>query len=391
MSRAGTPERARRIRAPGFRGAVMAALFALAISVAAEDPQTERARYEAELKELRAAIEELEATIRAKQGDRSEAQKELERIERELDDIARRHAETQSRIEDQQARVDALEAEQDKAREALSEEREALSREAQVAYQQGRALPFRILLSAETPDQAARASAYHAYFAEFRSGRISDTVEALEGLRARQEQLNAERRTLERLQERLAEERRVLNARAETRQELIAELREEIQGNRAEREQLADEAESLEELLRGLDRTLEEGDFDAPTEDFAELEGSLPWPAESNGIDSERRGGVLLPVAAGAEVHAVARGRVVYANWLQGMGMLMILDHGNGYMTLYGGNETLLREPGEWVESGERIALAPEAPGPDGARIHFEIRHQGDPVQAAGWLRDRDG
>lgn len=365
--------------------ALLVPLLALTGANSAED----RARYEAELKELQEAIEELDQSLREAQGERSEVQEALEGIERELDQIARRVNQIEERIAEQRERVAALEADQAKARARLGEEREALAQEARIAYRQGRAQPFRILLSAEAPDQAARAMAYHAYFAELRTERIRRTSAALEGLVARQRQLEAERETLESLHSRLAEERHALKAQAASRNETLRELRRQIEGDRSARASLEEEAEQLENLLEGLGDVLVEGEFQMPAEDFANLQGALPWPVETERIAEQRRGGVLLPVSPGAVIHAVAPGRVVYANWLQGMGMLVIVDHGAGYMTLYGRNEALLREPGEWVRAGDRIALAAENPGPDGGRLHFEIRHEGEPVQAARWLTNR--
>ncbi|MGB5850655.1 MAG: peptidoglycan DD-metalloendopeptidase family protein, partial [Rhodanobacter sp.] len=116
----------------------------------------------------------------------------------------------------------------------------------------------------------------------------------------------------------------------------------------------------------------------------ADIRGKLPWPA--SGAVNPFGNGVLIKAAAGSEVHAVARGRVIYAGFLRGYGMLLILNHGNGWMSMYGNNESLLHGVGDEVEAGEAIGTASAVTGVN-TGVYFELRKGGKPVDPAGWLR----
>ena len=127
---------------------------------------------------------------------------------------------------------------------------------------------------------------------------------------------------------------------------------------------------------------------------FSQRKGSLRWPV--NGVVANRFGearqgsvkwdGIRIGAAAGSEVHAVHYGRVMYADWLRGQGLLIILDHGDGYMSLYAHNDVLLHEPGEWVQAGEPLARVGISGGEKDTGLYFEIRKDGEPVDPQLWL-----
>ncbi|MCW5567873.1 MAG: peptidoglycan DD-metalloendopeptidase family protein [Dokdonella sp.] len=130
-------------------------------------------------------------------------------------------------------------------------------------------------------------------------------------------------------------------------------------------------------------------------EPFADQRGRLPWPLKGTlrigfgGRDAGGRqlSGLLIGADAGVPVHAVARGRVAYADWLKGYGMLLILDHGDGWMSLYGANESLLKDVGDWVAAGEVIAQSGASGGQSTPGLYFELRRQGKAVDPKPWLR----
>jgi septal ring factor EnvC (AmiA/AmiB activator) len=139
--------------------------------------------------------------------------------------------------------------------------------------------------------------------------------------------------------------------------------------------------------------------FPVDTEEpFAGLKGKLAWPVQGRlaGDYGQPRGtgpvkwnGVLLEAAAGVPVRAVYHGRVAFADWLQGLGLLVIVDHGAGYMSLYGHNEALLKESGDWVEPGEPIAQVGDTGGQTRPGLYFEIRYNGEPVNPHPWIARR--
>ena len=139
-------------------------------------------------------------------------------------------------------------------------------------------------------------------------------------------------------------------------------------------------------------------EFPADSEErFSELRGQLAWPVKGRLVKdfgqpkagSLTWNGVLLGARHGDPVRALYHGRVVFADWLAGMGLLIVIDHGQGYMSLYGHNDALLREAGDWVEPGERIALVGESGGQQESALYFEIRHSGVPENPRRWIKRR--
>jgi septal ring factor EnvC (AmiA/AmiB activator) len=133
-------------------------------------------------------------------------------------------------------------------------------------------------------------------------------------------------------------------------------------------------------------------------EPFASVKGKLAWPVQGRiaGAYGQPRGagpvkwsGVLLEAAAGTQVRAVYHGRVAFADWLSGLGLLVIVDHGSGYMSLYGHNEALLKEAGDWVDPGEPIAQVGDTGGQARAGLYFEIRLNGEPIDPNPWIAKR--
>ena len=183
------------------------------------------------------------------------------------------------------------------------------------------------------------------------------------------------------------DERRALLATLEAG---IANASSEIGRLRGEERRLTQLLEQLAELLAGFPGSSEEP--------FARLKGQLAWPVQGKiaGDYGKLRGGgpmrwtgVLLEAAQGTAVRAIYHGRVAFADWLPGLGLLMIVDHGEGYMSLYGHNEALLKEPGDWVEPGETLAQVGDTGGQARPSLYFEIRRNGAPVNPHQWMAQK--
>jgi septal ring factor EnvC (AmiA/AmiB activator) len=133
----------------------------------------------------------------------------------------------------------------------------------------------------------------------------------------------------------------------------------------------------------------------AGAEPFAALRGKLRWPLRGRVAEKFSAGtgggqvsqGVLIAAKSGSEVHAVSHGRVVFADWLRGYGLLLIVDHGDGYMSLYGYNETLLKDVGDWVDAGTVVATSGDSGGRPTPGLYFELRYKGKAVDPSYWLK----
>jgi murein hydrolase activator len=159
-------------------------------------------------------------------------------------------------------------------------------------------------------------------------------------------------------------------------------------------ERLRREQASLEKLLRELRRAVQRFPTDSK-DPFAKLRGKLTWPAQGRVLSrfgETRAGGlkwegVLMAAERGSAVHSIYHGRIVYADWLAGLGLLVIVDHGGGYMSLYGHNDSIYRKVGERVDAGDEIAAVGDSGGRPRPELYFEIRRGGQPVDPRPWFR----
>ncbi len=263
---------------------------------------------------------------------------------------------------------------------------------------EGRAPAIKVLLNEAAPEEIARTMTYYEYLSGDNLRRLESFNETLAELKTtRQRKLEA-RTEVVRLEEQAEERHQALQEQKTTREQTLAALKTDIAERRDERSSLEADRERLEKLLEEVQDAI--ADIPSPTENepFQKRRGKLDWPAEGKLVAAFggsmaqghlRRNGILVNTSEEADVKAVHYGRVVFSNWLRGFGMMTIVDHGEGYMTLYGHSSSLLTSPGEWVKAGETIALAGRTGGTKDPAVYFELRHNGKPQNPIGWLKSR--
>jgi murein hydrolase activator len=290
-----------------------------------------------------------------------------------------------------------LNAEEARNRAALETERASLAAQVRAQYMIGRADEMRLLLSQTNPAEAGRMVTYYGYFARLRAARI----EEIDARQTRVAQLAADvERTsanLNSLQEEASREVAGLVRARQERTGAIQALSEQVQSGNEQLARLKQEEQAVESLVAELERVLKDFPVDS-AQNFAELRGRLPWPVSGkmtvryqetrdHGAPSAvRLNGVMIETARGAKVHAPCAGRVVYADWLQGMGLLMIIAHSGNFMTLYGHAEVLYKSVGDWVAPGDVIGAISDAGGTV-PQLYFEIREGRKPVDPKAWLK----
>jgi septal ring factor EnvC (AmiA/AmiB activator) len=176
---------------------------------------------------------------------------------------------------------------------------------------------------------------------------------------------------------------------------VLANLEQESQNRSASLKRLQDQQTQLERLLQQLNRALADSSPIDPNDPFAKLRGKLAWPVAGKlaarfgeiRAGTMRWSGVMIDAERGSPVKVIHSGRVVYADWLPGMGLLIIVDHGGGYLSLYGHNETLFQQVGARVEAGDTLAAAGDSGGRSRSGLYFEIRRAGKPVDPTPWFR----
>ena len=310
-----------------------------------------------------------------------------------VEDVRARHAASD-------ARRDQLHQEQARTTRELDAERVALAAQLRTAYVGGREEQLRVLLNSTDPATLGRMLVYYGYLGRARSQRIQAIQEQVARLEAVDEALAAETARLAELeQERQREATKYDAARAEHGRAL-GQLKARVASRSSELKDLKTSAMALEDLLARLRAALEDFSDEAllgpgsRRRPFAEVRGRLPWPV--HGTLAARYGdprpgglkwnGLLVATRAGAEVRAPYYGRVVYADWLPGLGLLLIVEHGAGYLSLYGYNERLFKAVGDRVRPGDVLAASPSA-GPTRPELYFEIRRGARPLDPRQWLK----
>lgn len=366
------------------RAAVWLLAAALALpALADEDP---RRRLEA----IQADLDRIERWLDGSRRDRDALQRELRRADMALAELATRVRGTERNLDTQNRRLDSLSEEI----EALSAHEQAAWEVLQTAIRQAWLLsrrgPLQLLLEAESPERIARLLAYHEHLARARVAALEDLRTARAELEDRRTALAATRERLEQEHQRLSRHLQDLEQGRRDQARALARLETDIDAREASRAELVASQGRLQELIERLGR-----EAMAPSgETFVSSRGRLPWPADGPVVQTfttnprnrgQRAGGVMLQAPAGSAVRAIHPGRVVFADWMRGLGLLIILDHGGGYMSLYAHAESLLRNPGDLVEAGEPLATAGQSGGSASSGIWFEIRHEGRPEDPGRW------
>lgn len=371
-------------------------LLLLAPGAAAQQP-SDPAKAEAELKAVRSQIDKVRAEMERDAGRRDKLAREIEESEKtvssargELERLRRERAQQAARRAELAARRRAEEA-------ALARDRDALAGQLRAAHMIGEREPLRLLLNQRDPAQAGRVLAYYRYFGRARADQIATIHGHLEQLAELDAALATEDQRLAALEQQLAGQVSTLQSARDRRGRALRTLEAESRNRARELERLKEQQGGLEKLVRELRRALERIDkFPSDSKDaFAKLRGKLAWPVSGNLLASFgqiragglRWEGVLVSGPQGAPVRAVYHGRVVYADWLSGLGLLTIIDHGDGYLSLYGHNERLYKEVGERVTSGDTIATVGDSGGRQTPALYFEIRKAGKPVDPRPWFR----
>lgn len=347
------------------------------------------------LQQLRERIDEAKAALAEDRSREDEVTGELRRLEERIGALTSKLERLDEEVTKTEERVESLRADYEAASERLATQRRFLRRQIRAAYARGRESYLRLLLNQEDPGTVDRVMVYYDYFNDARSERIRQAVADLEELNNIRTRLDVELARLDNLRADRRQRLEALQAQREEREQLLARLRERI-GERDQRlERLRNDAAQLSDLVGRLrDQLSDIPDAPDDAKPFDSLRGELPWPldGEVTGDYGSRRAtgvdwnGVLIRAEPGAPVEAVARGRVVFADWLRGLGLLIIIDHGDGYMTLYGHNQSLYSEAGDWVAAGETVATVGASGGRDEAALYFELRSQGRPVDPNSWL-----
>ncbi len=381
-----------------WRIGVVATLLLVVTAGQAQQEDLSRIK-ESELEAVRQRISDLKKSMDESAAERDRLTVELQEIEVAIAEQRSRIREIEQQQEYTAGKKAALDRELGEREAALDSESRALAAQVRAAYMSGSQEKIRLLLSQRDPATLGRLMAYYRYLNDYRAENIEAVIEQIRELEALRARIAAEEARLVQLgKERYAELTR-LNQSQESRQALLAQLRQKMENEGREVERLAQQEEDLVRLIAELTTIL--SDYPISSEEpFSSHKGRLTWPVAGTLLhdfgqpraDGQIKwNGVVLGTRRGQEVRAVYHGRVAFADWLAGMGLLVIVDHGENYLTLYGYNETLLKKAGDWVAPGDVIATVGDSGGQSQVGLYFELRRGTRPVNPRQWITKRPG
>jgi len=364
------------------------------VPATAADTDRERAAASARLEGVLREIELLGRQLESARTEQRDEQSRLREVDLQIQQASRELRALDEQRQERERSLQSLERSRQEYLANLGERMAQLAEQLRSAYRSGRQSRVKLVLNQDEPARLGRLLAYYDYINRAQVARIGQLRESLSRLDAIQRAIDAE---LERIAE-LVEEQQValerLGDQRTERENLLAELARRIGGDEARLQELEQNRLDLEALLERLADVLADIPADLGSHlGVARQKGALPMPVRGpvkHAFGQRRGGGLnwqgwLIGAPAGSEVQAVAYGRVAFADWLRGYGLLMIIDHGQGFMTLYGHNESLLQEAGAWVEPGDTISVVGNNPGSDQG-LYFELRRDGKAIDPAGWL-----
>jgi len=346
------------------------------------------------LEQVKAEIGKLKQSLADARQSYAKEQRALEAADRDIESSAIRLRELEATAAGHRAEMARIGAEREKYLDNLEKRRHALAGQIIAAYRLGRESRLKLVLNQDSPAQLSRMLAYYDYFSKSEASQISELKRVLDTLDRMQAKIDEELSALKIVKANQQTVMDELRGRREERRQIVARLSAQIDSSESRLAELQKNRRDLETLLQKLTSVLADIPDDlgrrlAPEQ----FKGKLPWPLKGrvkHAFGQPRTAGLnwqgwLIAARTGSEVRSIAYGRVAFSDWLRGYGLLMIIDHGDGFMSLYGNNESLLHEVGDWVEPGTAICTVGDSPG-NGSALYFEIRRNGKAVDPAIWI-----
>lgn len=377
-----------------------------------DSSRNEQSQAKEKLADLRSRMQALAKEQAATAETRDSANAELARQANALAHAARAVRDTDIALADKQKQLDRLQSQRSTLKQTLHEQRAAIADLLRATYALGHGSDLRLLLGDEDVARISRALVYSKYFQRDRVQRVQRLMTDLTRLQDLETQIGTEQEALQTTKTTREAQAKTLSQQRAAQQKLVAESDAKYKDQSQRLDALKKNEKSLNNLVATLQKAIEQAAREEAARQAAaranaakkhpgrpqppppvevgsasaNIRGNLPWPA--NGVVNSYGSGVLIKAGGGSEVHAVARGRVIYAGFLRGYGMLVIVNHGNGWMSMYGNNESMLHRVGDQVEAGEAIGTASPTTGVN-TGVYFELRKGGKPVDPREWLSKR--
>ncbi len=342
-------------------------------------------------------IEQLKHAIEDRESSKSEYIGQLKSIETQIGSVNRKIRRIGKQIDARKTELAELRETRRQHQRQLGTETEYLAEQVYAAFTLGRQESVKMLFSQRDPERLQRNLVYYQYFSNARVALIDKVQGNIDRLIETENRIEETRRKLEADQAELDARKEGLAADRKQRKAIIASLDRQLEQQGGKLSRLEQEARQLQQLIDSIQEVLDEAqEDDISRAAFAELKGRLAWPVKgkvrrlfgrTKPYSDLRWQGIVIEAPSGREVRAVSHGRVAFSDWLRGLGNLIIIDHGNSYLSLYGHNESLYKSAGEWVEAGEVIGTIGNSGGQQQSGLYFEIRKNGKPQNPTRWCK----
>lgn len=379
-----------------FGLAIIIAPFSLPSVVMAEGGVNKKQLSESHLKKLRDDINELQNYLKKAQDDHKDLVASLRKSDEDVAKMSKQVERIKQSLKEERARLKKLKSEQASLNLNKTSQQSTLQNIILATYKLGQEPQLKLLLNQQDPSQLARNMSYLQYFNQAHQKQITQYRSTLSKLDTVTEQVTQKKKTLQGKLAELKSTHKKLKSKQKQQQQTASALNKKIKGSNQKLSRLQQDRQNLMSLLGKVEEVFLPYERSKESRPFRKLKGKLPNPiqvkpkrmfgkTQSNG--KQKWQGWLYPASEGNGVRAVHHGRIVFSDWLRGFGLLTIVDHGQGYMSLYARNQALLRSVGDWVEAGDVIAKLGRSGGYEESALYFEIRHKGQPQNPRRWLK----
>jgi septal ring factor EnvC (AmiA/AmiB activator) len=368
-------------------------LFCLFIS---QLTQVSFADEQADLAKLQEEINKLQTWLKETESDHDKLSEALRKSDEKIGSIAKKIDDTRALLNQERSSLKKLQAEQSKLRTLKAEQKQQLAKQLSGAQKLGNQGSIKVLLNQDDPQQISRMLKYYEYFNHARMESIQTLIVNLKRLNNIENEILSQQNKLIKTENSLLKKNKEFNDEKKQHKNLLANLDARRREKSNDLSQKQKDQKRLQKLINEVATLLDNSVRKQDARPIRSLKGQLPRPTKGSIVkafgnsNSEARNkwqGWLMKGYEGSAITAIHHGRIVFSDWLRGFGLLLIIDHGDGYLSLYARNQSLLKSVGDWVYQGENIATLGSSGGFTEPRLYFEIRHKGKPQDPAAWLK----
>ena len=372
---------------------VLVLLCADSAAIASQNDEFER--YQKKLERVQQSIKKVQKHLKNTRYKRGHVVTELKDLEGEISKNSNALSKTEAKIDDLEQSISGMRTELNQLQNQLKSQRQRLAEQVRAAYAIGHQQQVKMLLNQQDPADIGRVMVYFDYLNRAREQQISAFLHNIAQKERVENKLNTAMSDYRQSLKKSKKQKNSLLSQRLKRKQLLSTLEQKINNQEKNLTELEGSRGRIENLLMSLGELLADIP-QSPTDSmpFKQQKGKLPWPVSGPFLatygEPRKQGGlkwngVLISAKHGTPVRAVSHGRIAFADWLQGFGFITIIDHGDGYMSLYGHNETLVKEAGDWVDAGTVVATSGDSGGQPMPGVYFEIRARGKPINPGKW------